>query len=136
MLRKALSLAVDDVFGNYWWYAFNINFCFRVYVNVATLTLQLFITQETRQAVNRLQMCALILIKMTDEMPLLLAPRDKFMILNKFDGKFSVNFPIREDWSKKCVNFVAPDGLVFFADGSFCRSTAGAGVFSDILNGR
>jgi hypothetical protein len=30
--EKALSL------GNYWWYAFNTNVCFRGYVNVATLT--------------------------------------------------------------------------------------------------
>jgi hypothetical protein len=32
------KLAVDDVFGNYWWYAFNTNVCFRGYVNVTTLT--------------------------------------------------------------------------------------------------
>jgi hypothetical protein len=32
--EKSLSLAADDVFGHYWWYAFNTNFCFRVYVNV------------------------------------------------------------------------------------------------------
>jgi hypothetical protein len=36
--ERALSIAADDVFGNYWWYAFNTNFCFRSYVNVATLT--------------------------------------------------------------------------------------------------
>jgi hypothetical protein len=36
--KKALSLAADDVFGNYWWYAFNTIVCFRGYVNVATLT--------------------------------------------------------------------------------------------------
>jgi hypothetical protein len=34
-----------------------------------------------------------ILIKMTDETPLLLASRDKFVILNIIDGKFSVDFP-------------------------------------------
>jgi hypothetical protein len=27
--EKALSLAADDVFGNYWWYEFNTNVCFR-----------------------------------------------------------------------------------------------------------
>jgi hypothetical protein len=37
-LEIALSLAANDVFGNYWWYAFNTNVCFRGYVNVATLT--------------------------------------------------------------------------------------------------
>jgi hypothetical protein len=36
--EKCLSLTADDVLGNYWWYAFNINVCFRGYVNVATLT--------------------------------------------------------------------------------------------------
>jgi hypothetical protein len=36
--EKAFSLAVDDELGNYWWYAFNTNVCFRGYVNVATLT--------------------------------------------------------------------------------------------------
>jgi hypothetical protein len=36
--EKSLLLAADDVFGNYWWYAFNTNVCFRGYVNVATLT--------------------------------------------------------------------------------------------------
>jgi hypothetical protein len=37
-VKTALSLVADDVFGNYWWYAFNTNVCFRGYVNVATLT--------------------------------------------------------------------------------------------------
>jgi hypothetical protein len=32
---------------------------------------------------------------MTDETPLLLAPRDKFVTLNIFDRKFSVDFPNR-----------------------------------------
>jgi hypothetical protein len=32
MLKTALSLAADDVFGNYWWYAFNTNVFFRGYV--------------------------------------------------------------------------------------------------------
>jgi hypothetical protein len=36
--QKRLSLAANDVFGYYWWYAFNTNVCFRGYVNVATLT--------------------------------------------------------------------------------------------------
>jgi hypothetical protein len=36
--ETALSLAADDVFGNYWWYAFNTNVYFRGYINVATLT--------------------------------------------------------------------------------------------------
>jgi hypothetical protein len=31
---------------------------------------------------------------------------------------------------------VAPDGLVYFTDGSFCKDRTGAGVFSDILNVR
>jgi hypothetical protein len=56
--EKALALAADDVFGSYWWYAFNTNVCFRGYE---------------------------VLIKMTDEMPLLLASRDKFVTLNIFD---------------------------------------------------
>jgi hypothetical protein len=36
--EKSLPLAVDDVLGTYWWYAFNTKVCFRGYVNVATLT--------------------------------------------------------------------------------------------------
>jgi hypothetical protein len=75
-----------------------------------------------------------VLIKMTDETPLLLAPRDKFVTLNLFGRKFSVNFPTREDWSTECVDLVALDELVFFTDGSLCEGRAGAGVFSDILN--
>jgi hypothetical protein len=63
---------------------------------------------------------------MTDKMPLLLAPMDKFVNHNIF-GR-------REDWSKECVDLVASDGLVFFTDGSLCGSRAGAGVLSDILN--
>jgi hypothetical protein len=47
--EKALSLAADDVFGNYCWYAFNTtNVCFRGYVNVATLT----IFQKTRSQIG------------------------------------------------------------------------------------
>jgi hypothetical protein len=38
--EKALILAADDMFGNYWWYAFNTNV--------------LFIKQEARQVANRL----------------------------------------------------------------------------------
>jgi hypothetical protein len=56
--------------------------------------------------------------------------------LNIFDIKFSVDFSTREDWSTECVDLVAPDGLVFFTDGSLCEGKAGAGVFSDILNVR
>jgi hypothetical protein len=32
------ALAADDVFGNYWWYVFNTNVCFRDFVDAATLT--------------------------------------------------------------------------------------------------
>jgi hypothetical protein len=74
------------------------------------------------------------LIKITDEMPLLLAPRDKFVTLNIFGWKFSVDFPTREDWSTECAGSVAPNGLKFFTDGSLCAGRAGAGVFSYILN--
>jgi hypothetical protein len=73
---------------------------------------------------------------MTDEMPLLLAPRDKFVTLNIFGRKFSVDFPTREDWSTECVDLVAPDGLGFFTDGSLYEGRARAGVLSEILNGR
>jgi hypothetical protein len=62
-----------------------------------------------------------VLIKMTDEIPLLLAPRDKIVTLNIFGTKFSYDFPTREDWSTECVDLVEPDGLVFFTDGSLCR---------------
>jgi hypothetical protein len=50
-----------------------------------------------------------VLVKKPDEMPLLLAPRDKFVTLNIFGRRFSVDFPTREDWSKDCVDLVAPD---------------------------
>jgi hypothetical protein len=131
------------VFGNNWWYAVNTNVCFRGYVNAATLT---YIKQEARQAANRLlgNGCsyvpnfghAEVLIKMTDEMSLLLAPRDKFVTFNIFGRKFSVDFPTREDWSTECVDLVAPDRLVFLTDGSLCLGRAGASVFSGILNVR
>jgi hypothetical protein len=48
---------------------------------------------------------------MNDEMPLLLAPRDKFVTLNKFGRKSSVDFPTRADWSAECVDLVAPMDL-------------------------
>jgi hypothetical protein len=90
--------------------------------------LHLFIKQEARQVANRLlgNGCSYVpnfepsevLIKMTDEIPLLLAPRDKFVTLNIFGRKFSVDFPTREDCSTECVDLVASDGLVLFTDGS------------------
>jgi hypothetical protein len=48
--------------------------------------------------------------------------------INIFERKFSVDFPTREDWSTECVELVAPDGLVFFTDGSLCEGRAGAGA--------
>jgi hypothetical protein len=129
--EKALSIAADDVSGNYWRYAFNTNVCFRGYVSFATLTIK---HAARRQAAKRLLGNvpnfghSEVLIKITDEMPLLLAPRDKFVTLNIFGRKFSVDFPARENRSTKCVD------LVFFTGGSFCEGRAGAGVFSDILN--
>jgi hypothetical protein len=77
-----------------------------------------------------------VLIRMTDETLILLALRDKFLTLNIFDIKFSVELPTREDWSTDCGYLVAPDGLVFFTDESLCRGRAAAGVFADILNVR
>jgi hypothetical protein len=77
-----------------------------------------------------------VLIKMTDEMPLLLALRDKFVALNIFGTKFFVDFLTREDWSTECICLVAPDGLVFFTDKSLYGGRASAGVFSNILNVR
>jgi hypothetical protein len=68
---------------------------------------------------------SIVLIRMTDETPLLLAPRDKFVTLNIFDRKFSVDFPTREDWCTECVDLVAPDGLVFFTDGFLFGGRAG-----------
>jgi hypothetical protein len=62
-----------------------------------------------------------VLIKMTDDMPLLLAPRDKFVTLNIFGRKFSIDFPTKENCSTECVDLVAPDGLVFFTDRSLCE---------------
>jgi hypothetical protein len=73
--QKSLShLQRMTCFGNYWWYAFNTNVCFKGYVNIATLT---FVhTTKARQAVNRLlgKGCSYVpnfghsevLIKMTD----------------------------------------------------------------------
>jgi hypothetical protein len=77
-----------------------------------------------------------VLLKMTDEMPLLLAPRDKFVTLNIFGRTFSVDFLTREDWSTESVDLVAPNGLVFFNDGLFFEGRAGTSVFSDDLNVR
>jgi hypothetical protein len=108
--------------------------------------LNLFIKQEARQAANTLlgngcsNMLNIgyseVLIKITDEMLLLLALRDNFVTFNIFYRKFSVDFPTREDWSTDCVDLAAPNGLVFFTDGSLYGGRAGAGVFSDILNVR
>jgi hypothetical protein len=66
-------------------------------------SLHLFIKQEARQAANRLLGigCSYVpnfvhsgvLMKITDGMTLLLAPRDKFVALYIFDRKFSADFP-------------------------------------------
>jgi hypothetical protein len=96
--------------------------------------LHVFIKQEARQVANRLlgNGCSYVpnfrhsevLIKMNDELPLWFAPRNKFVTLNVFGRKFSVNFPTRQDLSTEFVDLVAPEGR------------AGAGVFSDIFNVR
>jgi hypothetical protein len=72
--------------------------------------LYLFIKQEAGQAAHRLlrnRCCYVpsfghseVLIKMTDEMPLWLAPRDKFVTFIIFGRKFSVDFP----YNKGLVN--------------------------------
>jgi hypothetical protein len=73
--------------------------------------LYLLIKQEARQVINRLlgNGCSYVpnfehsevLIRMTDETPLLLAPRDKLVTLNIFDRKISIYFLTREDWFTK-----------------------------------
>jgi hypothetical protein len=72
-------------------------------VMVMLPSLHLFIKQEARQAANRLLGigCSYVpnfvhsgvLMKITDGMTLLLAPRDKFLALYIFDRKFSADFP-------------------------------------------
>jgi hypothetical protein len=49
-----------------------------------------------------------VLIKMTDEIPLLLAPRHKIVTLNIFGTKFSISISLQQR--------VAPDGFVFYTD--------------------
>jgi hypothetical protein len=109
--------------------------------------LHLFIKQGARQVASRLlgNGCSHmpnfghseVLIRMTDETPLLLVPREKFVTLNiLIYRKFYVAFPTKEDWFTECVDLVAPDGIVFFTDGSLCGDRAGASVFSDIWNVR
>jgi hypothetical protein len=138
--EMVLSLAVDDVFWNYWWYASALE------VMLMLPPLHLCIKQEARQAANRLleNGCSCVpnfghsevLFRITDETPLLLTSKDKFVTLNLFDRKFSVDIPTKVDWATECVDLVAPDGLVFYTDGSICEDRAGASVFSDILNVR
>jgi hypothetical protein len=53
--EKAISLAADDVFENYWWYALDTNVCFRpLEVMLMLPTLYLFTKQEARQVAYRL----------------------------------------------------------------------------------
>jgi hypothetical protein len=122
--EKTLSIAADDMFWNF------LEPTSALEVMLMLPPLHLFTKQEARQAANKLlgNECSNVpsfghfevLIKMTDEMPLLLAPMDKYMTLNIFDRKLSFDFPTGEDWSMECVDLVAPDGLVFFTDGSLC----------------
>jgi hypothetical protein len=86
--EKTLSIAADDVFWNF------LEPTSALEVKLMLPPLHLFIKLEARQAANRLlgNGCSNVpsighfevLIKMTDEMPLLLAPRDKFVTLNIF----------------------------------------------------
>jgi hypothetical protein len=87
----------------------NLNFSFLLGIQLSLMLppLRLFIKQEARQAATRLlgNGCSdvpnfghpEVLIKMTDEMPLLLAPRDKFVHI--FGRKFSVKFHWMESFS-------------------------------------
>jgi hypothetical protein len=84
--------------------------------------LHLFINQEAIQAANTLLRngCSYgpnfwhsdVLIGMTDETPLLLSPRDKFVTLKIFDLDIFCRFPYkREDWSTEYVDLVSSEVL-------------------------
>jgi hypothetical protein len=86
-----------------------------------TLMLHFFIKQEARQAANGLlgNGCSYVSkfghSRVLIKMPLLLAPSDKFVTLNIFDRKFSVD-------STECFDLVAPDGVVPLLMDLFARA--------------
>jgi hypothetical protein len=80
-----------------------------------------------------------LLIKMTDEIPLLLAPRDQFVTLIYSIGNIlSITLQERIGLRNVLIWLHRMDlsPIVFFTHGSLCGDRAGAGVFSDILNVR
>jgi hypothetical protein len=112
--EKSLSLTADDVLGITGAMRSTPTSALKVMLMLPPL--HLFIQQKARQAVNRLlgKGCSYVpnfghsevLIKMTGEMSLLLAPRNKFVTLNIFGFPISIDFPTSEDWSTECVDLI------------------------------
>lgn len=64
--------------------------------------------------------------------PTLNMPSDKITTVFKFDKKFDVNIPPREDW----FNGILPleQEIVLYTDGSLIKGSAGAGLYCKKLN--
>jgi ribonuclease HI len=102
--------------------------------------LSIFIEKESRQAAYRLKCIgkinrtsighSVILSRMTEENPVLLAPCDKIEPTNVFGRRFSVEFPSRSDWADQ-KSILPTESEAFFTDGSLVNGQAGAGVYSE-----
>lgn len=72
-----------------------------------------------------------IYFKAKDYLPLIQANKDAIKPVFKFERKFQLIVPNRNDWN---TNLYPTDDLSFYTDGSLKNGLAGAGIFNETYN--
>ncbi|VEN63036.1 unnamed protein product [Callosobruchus maculatus] len=70
-----------------------------------------------------------ILAELHEDCPILLARSDTVSPTHRFNRKFTVVFPSREEWKSKKRQLIEGGGQVWYTDGSLAREGSGSGVY-------